>query len=401
MSIYLERYAWKEAVFSEYLPDSDLKMVVVIPCHNEPKIAKALLSINQCRLPCKILVLVVVNESEEQHQEVSIQNEKTVTSIKQLQGTLAYELQYVYEKLPPKKAGVGLARKIGMDEAVRFFERLGIDGIIVCFDADCTCESNYLEAIYQYYQDDKKEAGIVFYEHDLSNNTDAILNYEIYLRYYVNALRFAGFQYAYQTLGSCITVKSKRYQKEGGMNTRKAGEDFYFLHKVIPNGNFGEITATTIRPSARVSDRVPFGTGHAINKFLKSNEGIFWTYNPQIFEELKTLIDQVEKFYNRSTPTLSPCTIQFLAEFEFDRYYAEMIAQSTDLLSFRRRFFTWMDGFNILKFVHFSRDHFYVNVELNEALHWLDSACLGNKLDDLSLIETVKKLREIDRKSSF
>src|SRR6202008_222876 len=48
------------------------------------------------------------------------------------------------ENLPDKDSGVGLARKIGMDEAVRGFYEINFDGMIVCLDADCTVSKNYL-----------------------------------------------------------------------------------------------------------------------------------------------------------------------------------------------------------------------------------------------------------------
>lgn len=400
MSIYLDRYAWKESIFPNYSPHPDLEMVIVIPCYHEPEIEKALRSLDACSHPCKVVVMVIINESEDEGEEISNQNVLSLGIIEKLQPQLCFEILVTHQKLSPKKAGVGLARKIGIDEAVRFFEKIDTDGIIVCYDADCTCQSNYLDEIYTFYNDGQKEVGIVFYEHDLSNNTEAITNYEIYLRYYVNAIRNAGFPYAYQTLGSCITVKSKRYQKEGGMNTRKAGEDFYFLHKVIPNGKFGEINTTTIHPSARISDRVPFGTGHAINKYLNSNEENYLTYNPKIFEELKEFISQTEILYNQKEPLLSPCLKQFLDENNFDYFYNEMLRQSTDFSSFQKRFFSWLDGFRILKFVHFARDHFYGNVVLAEVVDWLFNTYSDSKDKTASLDEVLTLIRILDRKVS-
>ena len=34
---------------------------------------------------------------------------------------------------------------------------------------------------------------------------------------------------------------------------------------------------------------------------------------------------------------------------------------------FVKRFFNWFDGFMVLKFVHFARDHFYEQMEILEA----------------------------------
>ena len=45
---------------------------------------------------------------------------------------------------PVSKWGVGLARKTGMDEAVRRFNSINRpDGVILNIDADCTVDSNY------------------------------------------------------------------------------------------------------------------------------------------------------------------------------------------------------------------------------------------------------------------
>src|SRR5213594_3575687 len=89
---------------------------------------------------------------------------------------------------------------------------------------------------------------------------EAIAAYELHLRYYVRALRYAGFPYAHHTIGSCMAVRADVYKKQGGMNKRQAGEDFYFLQKIIPLGHFTDLTETKVIPSSRPSDRVPFGT---------------------------------------------------------------------------------------------------------------------------------------------
>ncbi len=71
------------------------------------------------------------------------------------------------------------------------------------------------------------------------------------------------------------------------MNRRKAGEDFYFLHKIIPLGEFREVNTTCVIPSSRESDRVPFGTGAAMRKYVASNESTLLTYAPECFYDLK------------------------------------------------------------------------------------------------------------------
>src|SRR5207249_6387595 len=94
----------------------------------------------------------------------------------------------------------------------------------------------------------------IYFEHPLEGPLDArvydaISTYELHLRYYVQALRYAGFPYAYHTFGSCMTVRADAYMEQGGMNKRKAGEDFYFLQKIISLDGFSDLTETTVIPS--------------------------------------------------------------------------------------------------------------------------------------------------------
>ncbi len=366
MSLYLDRYAWPEVLFPDFMPPQDLELIVVIPCYNEPDIETALLSLNNCQATDNILVILVVNESEVENESIRSQNQRTIASAKTL--NLKYDLKIAYLQLPKKKAGVGLARKIGMDEAVRVFRHLQKDGIIACYDADCSCEANYLSVIKEFFKG-PFECGVVHYEHDLTQNTTTIIDYEIHLRYYIDALRWAGFTNAFQTLGSCIIVKSERYEKEGGMNTRKAGEDFYFLHKVIPNGKFGEINSTTVYPSARISDRVPFGTGHAVAKNIDAQD--YFTYNPLIFVELKQIIDQLDVVHGQKEISISDEVRKHFDLIQFQSNIDRILQESSDLKDFKRRFFRWFDGFKTLKLVHHLRDTTYPNVNLTSALDWM------------------------------
>ena len=109
------------------------------------------------------------------------------------------------------------------------------------------------------------------------------------------------------------------------------------------------------------------------------------------------MIGQIETYYHKNTPELTKCVNRFLSENDFDHFYSEMLKHSTDFAGFRKRFFTWMDGFRVLKFVHFARDHFYENVELTGAINWLDSTFLKNDLADFSQLEILDRLRKYDR----
>jgi hypothetical protein len=69
------------------------------------------------------------------------------------------------------------------------------------------------------------------------------------MRYFVRGLSYAGFPYVHHTVGSAIAIKTSAYVRAGGMNSGAAGEDFYFIQKLLPAGYFFNLTSTTVYPS--------------------------------------------------------------------------------------------------------------------------------------------------------
>ncbi len=380
-ALYLTRYAYPEQFIMDE-PQENLNLIVAIPCYNEPDLISTLKSLNECDAPsCAVEIIVVINESENVSQQVSKQNSTTFKE--------AYTWATIYNSsrvrtyilyindLPIKHAGVGLARKIAMDEAVRRFKAIGNkEGIIACFDADSTCSKNYLIELENHFIKFPKSPGCsIYFEHPLNaENSEAIIYYEFFLRYCVNASRYAGFPYAYQTVGSSMAVKSWAYQKQGGMNRRKAGEDFYFSHRIIPLGHYTELNTTKVTPSPRDSNRVPFGTGRAMLDWGNGSRQLNLVYNPQTFEDLKILLEQVDFFYkNKKTRKLPNSIGEFLENENFEKELERLQSQSNSLEHFRKHFFHWFDGFKVLKFVHFARDNFHCQVEIIEAIQWMRS----------------------------
>lgn len=382
-NFYLNRYRFAGPGLTKQ-PQPDLGIVVVIPCFDEPDLIGSLESLKSCELPKGgVEVIVVVNGSENAPFDTRSHNEMTletgrIWAAENSSDRLSFYL-LDFQELPRKHAGVGLARKIGMDEAVRRFEWIGNSrGIIACFDADSLVQENYLKELESHFSHHPKSPGCsIHYEHPLSGPLPdphyiAILNYELHLRYYVHALRYAGHHHAHQTIGSSMAVRSDVYQKQGGMNRRKAGEDFYFLHKIIPLGNFTECKDTMVIPSPRRSDRVPFGTGRAIGDSIdKGGQEDYPTYAFPIFEDLKSFLGDVPSFFKNESVSLEqyPDSVStFLRQENFLDRLSEINRQSTRREVFENRFFRWFDGFRVMKFVHHARDQFHPNQEVRAAI---------------------------------
>lgn len=374
---YIQRNCIFEAQISQR-PSDRLGMIVVIPCFNEPDIIKSLDSLKACEQPpCAVEIIVVINSGEGEEAPVIHQNQRSEKEIENWLATNSSDRMrffYIHKRnLPRKHAGVGLARKIGMDEATCRFNQIDKpDGIIVSFDADSTCAQNYLTEIYnQYSARPKGKACSIYFEHPISGQEfqpavyKAIAEYELYLRYYNQALRYCGYPYAFHTVGSSFAVRVRVYAAQGGMNRKQAGEDFYFLQKIIPLGGYFEINSTCVLPSPRPSDRVPFGTGAMINTQLGTGEGIS-TYPFELFELLLILFadignmfqqtcEKVENFMDRQPEILK----DFLKSNSFVDNLSEINANSPTQEKFNIRFFKWFNAFRILKFLNFAIEKEY------------------------------------------
>jgi len=408
-NIYLERYGYPQT-FIKSAPSDNLNLIITIPCYNESNLIQSLLSIYNCQLPgCSVEVIVVINNAEDASSEIQDQNKSTFIESSNWAKThnseaLQFYIIYV-DNLPKKHAGVGLARKIAMDEAVKRFESIEkSNGIISCFDADSECSPNYLTEIVNHFDRHPKINGCsIYFEHPFtgvlsSDHYNAIIEYELFLRYYTHALKYVGVPYAYHTVGSSMAVRSDAYQKQGGMNKRKAGEDFYFLHKIIALGNFTELKTTKVIPSPRQSDRVPFGTGKAVKDWMISKS--LDTYNPKSFIALKQFIDQIDDLYKYHKTIenylndLDPSIVSFLTNSDFEKVATEMNNKSTTIETFKNHFFQWFNAFKVLKYLHYSRDHYYANVPIQEAATWLLNSSFNLTTDNV--LSSLNELRKID-----
>ncbi len=387
--VFAERYIHRNIIYPEFILDAvdfSLGMIVVIPVYNEPEITNVLNSLLHSKAPDKLVeIILVVNLSEKSEKEIIDQNEKTICEIEQwkLDNPDCFFNLYILvpQPFPKKHAGAGLARKTGMDEAIRRFSAIEKEnGIIVSLDADTLVDANYFVEIENHFKVNKKQVGAcIQFQHRINEienelHKEGMLLYEKYLHYYKNSLSFTGYPNAIHTVGSAFAVKADAYVKQGGMNRRQAGEDFYFLHKLSQLGKIGEINSTCVYPSARLSDRVPFGTGPALQKWMEGDKSLNNTYAFKAFQDLKTLFEIIPVFFKldienckKKSESLSEPINQFLEEDGFYEALDEVKRNSSRFESFEKRFFQYFNAFKILKYLNFSHPTFYAFQDLMEA----------------------------------
>lgn len=391
--MFADRYIQKNIVYPAFIEAQvmpSLSMIVMIPCLNEPEIIRTLESLWNCEpVTSACEVIVAVNDSESSHPEIKRFNQETFERLmvwKDKNDRPDFALHPIYaSEVNAKHAGAGMARKIGMDEATRRFNSLNRpDGVIISMDADCLVSSNYLKSIESYFASDKSYfAATINFRHRIDEMGDprqrkGIQLYEDYLRYYKHAHDFAGFPNSIYTIGSAFAVRAGAYVKQGGMNRRQAGEDFYFLNKLTNLGKIGEINDACVFPSARVSDRVPFGTGAAMTKWMNEDGDLTMTYNFTAFRDLKLLFDSVDGLFRievgdiESKLAVCPQPVkEYLALIDFSKKLQEINSNSSSLLSFRKRFFQYFDAFVIMRFLNWSHPGYYPRQDLYEAISQL------------------------------
>jgi len=279
-------------------------------------------------------------------------------------------------ELPEKDAGVGLARKTGMDAVLKMFPQ-NEKGIIICTDADCTFEKNYVTVTVHAFKDKNADAAVINFRHNLNDpaTAEAVICYEIFLRYYTAALKFAGSPFAFHTVGSAMACSKEAYINVEGMNKRKAAEDFYFLEKLAKKFPIEKINDTTVYPSSRSSWRVPFGTGQRVNRFISNKKDEYFLYHPECFVVLKkwnelflnnNILSGID--YIKAAEMIDKNLAGFLILQHFEKDWQNIQNNIKNKSGIMKQKIRWFDGFRTLKLIHHLRDNEFGTAPMFDAL---------------------------------
>lgn len=407
---YYSRFNAREAFINE-APATNLGIIVCIPVFNEPEIQTCIRSLTRAQAPCgKVELIFLLNQAENAPAEIERQNQLTfeqINNIKQSNSTNHLDIHAHFFRFGRKHAGVGLARKTAMDEALRRFDRLNRpEGIIAGFDADSRVSPNYFVELEKHFSRKKQtDCCSVQFEHptkgkefspEIYNN---IIEYELHLRYFKHALQYTGFPYGYYTIGSSFAVRADAYARQGGMNRKKAGEDFYFLQKMIAAGKFSELKTTCVYPSPRISERVPFGTGAAVGKMTKSGQNRYFTYHFEAFELLKNFYDKIPQLYaGKSIESIPSKLRKFLSETDFHTNLEKIRTNSKNQRNFEKHFFRIFNAFKIIRFLNEShRNGDFAKLQVSDAAEALFSKLHYRHPKPKTSLNYLLFLRKIDK----
>jgi hypothetical protein len=393
---YFARYAEPEAALAAPI-DGEYAAAIVVPlCRESPAFFAGYEAARRV-FPGRTLLVLVVNGAEGASPETHAENQLLLAALserfsdrRELSAPdVASRAWLARESLGdvlwldrassgvrlPRGEGVGLARKLGADIAVRLWARGRITcSQIACSDADATLPSDYFARLVRAATLQPASPALLWPFQHVSGGDPALdeatLLYEISLRYYVLGLAAAGSPYAYQSVGSSLCVDARAYVSVRGFPKRAAAEDFYLLDKLAKLGPLRRLSGAPLELRARFSDRVPFGTGRGTREIaeLERPRAQFKLYSPALFAALRTVLAGLEAFASSRAPgalrnavevSSSELVEPTVAALETLKVFAALESAAREAPAgpvLRRRVHTWFDALRTLRFMHLLRD---------------------------------------------
>jgi hypothetical protein len=315
----------------------------------------------------RFLILVVVNHREDAPLSEKSDNEHTLRRLATVDPSLEI-LQLAWVNAAsrglelPAKRGVGLARKIGFDLALPCLNYGKAAPPLISLDADTLVRPDYLPALLQHFQETTVPGAVIPFCHRPGSSPDqdrAIRRYELFLRAYVLGLSRAGSPYAFHTVGSAMACLAESYARMGGMNLRVAGEDFYFLNHLAKTGGIAQVKSTVVYPSARTSNRVPFGTGRSVSKLLNEEKGAVLFYQTGCFQVLQDWLTLVARNLDLEgeeirfkAEGISVDLATYLDSIRFPAVWGKLRENFRARSTLRSGFHAWFDGLKTMKLIH-------------------------------------------------
>ncbi len=348
-----------------------LRLCIVIPAMTESAgICEVLDSLEKGseRLD-EVEVIVVVNNPADAADDILKDNQDTLQLLKERKSAGLRTL--VIDRCSPGKsfeaqvAGVGLARRVGMDLGLMRLLAAGHveDGALACLDADSPVEPGYVDAILKIFaRKDAPLGGVCRCEHPIPKDptlAKAILAYETWMRYFELGLELAGSPFSYPTIGSSLVASAQGYAMADGMPTRQAAEDFYFAQKLIKlarGKGLVKIRDAVVHPAARLSSRVPFGTGRAMRRCVEEGTEQYLFAEPVgAFFDLKRWFGSLRMGFENPIALESEASPDLLNFLQLHRAFDaldKIRKNSRNAETFAFDAHCWFDGLKCVRYAH-------------------------------------------------
>ena len=365
---YLARWAEPEARAVEGSLGSGWSAVVVVPCRDEDPARITRLRRHLSAIAPGALLIVVSNgpawaprSAEAEHLSAQVKPARgwSHDHLGWLagQGCEALWVERCGEARGiAKDQGVGRARKVGGDLALALWAKGAVDSPWIHYtDADAAPSRGIMEMGIA-----GDSVAVVWPFRHLPCDDEALrrahLQHEIWMRWWVRGLEYAGSPFAYHTIGSCMSVSMAGYAQVRGIPPRAAGEDFHALRKLAKVGTIFRSANAPVEIETRRSLRVPFGTGPAAER-LSADPSTWRLSTPEVFEHLRRwlrVMDGVVRGQRHpwasagdSRDVIEPAVVDVMGA-----AWSEQLAPGADGGGSTRRANEAFDALKTLRFVH-------------------------------------------------
>ena len=411
MNKKLKKYLQTRAIIApwtiEGISRTDFFAAIVIPALAEREnlpVTLATLCLNPAEYINRTLVVIVTNNRSDISAEQFSDNQKTIDWLRSNpypQLNLAWIDASSSGLELPLKDGVGLARKLGFDASLQLLD-WEADPLLISLDADTLVDRNYLVTIFTHLRMNEKGAAVIPFRHQSvmsPSQEKAIRHYELYLRSYLFGLQMASSPYAYHSIGSAFACLAEAYVKAGGMNRRCGGEDFYFLQQLEKTSGVEMVSGTVVRPSPRFSNRVPFGTGKAVQQQVDQETVPFSFISAVSFKILKEWIELINCQLDLSADqiclraaNISSVLAEFLTELNFTQIWEKLQKNHSSEEQRLAAFHAWFDALRTRQLLTRIESNSISSAEqiVVELLSWGEYPGVDKEADQLELLEKLQ-----------
>tara|TARA_B100000427_G_C15014854_1_gene379930 strand:- start:22 stop:525 length:504 start_codon:yes stop_codon:yes gene_type:complete len=167
-------------------------------------------------------------------------------------------------------------------------------------------------------------------------------------------------------MGSTIACNIKSYLACGGMNTKKATEDFYFLQALAKYTKIHKINDILVFPSSRQENRVYLGTGFRMNEYSENKTFKNLEFSDESFLEISNIIKIIDKYWKKDyekiiielKKTLNKKSVQFLVKKDLKNIWNKFKNNSNNKRQFNIFFHQWFDALSIIKLLKNLNNHY-------------------------------------------
>lgn len=379
---YLDKHALLPAMIQE-APDPALGMVIVAHLYQRKGWLETLVSLRSIEeppIPVEVLVIVHLSQTNDDKAQDS-----RLTALAFAQRALATRprrrIRYHVVEFPdvaPQDFGEGLTRKLAFDEALRRLKAAGnSDAPIVWLDAGVVFDYEHLTQIHRFFQENRKKSSCTVSFEFIGEEEN-----ELTLRYALQGLRAMRHPHAFYHMASTVVVRGSAYERASGMNRRKAGADFHFLHKLTPLDQHADcpilpLLYLDVPPEIQAQDTV----------FAPAAYHLLRDFAERVLASWQQPVDAIVA----DVSALHPALAAWLAKVGFRERLAGMQASATQAATFRQRFFRWLTVLEVQHFMNFAHPAYFERVPLVAAAATL----LGQPADsDAAHLLTLLRARD-------